>query len=133
VVTFGAGGFSEQVALFSIRAGRLVSLKLPEIFLTVDARREAANLDCAGGAGSDQIVWTITGSRRGPTTDVLRRFYRLRGRRLQLEPARTERLRVPTASIGTRVIARVAPELVKLSVMFPSCGRRGQPTQPDGR
>jgi hypothetical protein len=120
VVTFDAGGFSRQVAILSIRDGKLVLLTLPEIFIVVDAPREAANLDCAG-PGTGEIVWTTTGSQRGPTTDVLRRFYRLIGTRFQLEPPRTERLRVPTADIGTPRIAPKAPELANLKDVFSSC------------
>jgi hypothetical protein len=121
VVTFDAGGFSRQVAIFSITGGDLVSLRLPEIFIVSDARREAANLDCARATGSGEIVWTTTGPRREPTTLVLRRFYRLIGTRYQLEPRRTERLQVPTGDIGTLRIEQVAPEMTDLKVMFPSC------------
>jgi hypothetical protein len=121
VVTFDAGGFSRQVAIFSIRDGVLVSLKLPDIFIVADARREAANLDCAGGPGSGEIVWSTTGPRRGPTTRVLRLFYRLIGTRFQLEPRQTQRLRVPTASVGTRRLSSEAPEMANLKVMFPGC------------
>ena len=125
VVTFDAGGFSRQVALFSIRDGKLVALKLPDIFIVADARREAANLDCAG---PNEIVWSTSGRRSGPTTDVLRLFYRLHGTRFQLEPPKTQRLRVPTGSIGTSAelsrterIASPVPELSRLDVPFPSC------------
>ena len=121
VVTFDAGGFSRQVAIFSIRGGDLVSLRLPEIFIVADAPREAANLDCAGSPGSGEIVWTTTGSRRVPSTTVLRLFYGLIGTRFQLEPRRTERLRVPTADIGTPRMAPRTPEMADLNVMFPSC------------
>jgi hypothetical protein len=121
VVTFDAGGVSRQVAIFSIRDGDLMALRLPEIFIVADARREAANLDCAGAPGSGQVVWTTTGPRRGPTTLVLRLFYRLIGTRFQLAPRRTQRLRVPTPSVGTPRIASLVPEMANLKLMFPSC------------
>jgi len=120
-VTFDAGGFSRQVAIFSLRGDRLIPLKLPEIFLVADAAREAANLDCAGPPGSAEVVWTTTGPRRGPTTKVLRLFYRLFGTRFMLDPTRTARLRVSTVDIGIARIARSAPELAHLKVMFSSC------------
>jgi hypothetical protein len=121
VATFDAGGFSLQTAIFSVRDGRLVPLRLPEMFLTADAQQEAANLDCAGGPGSGEIVWATTGSRRRPLNLVLRRFYRLIGSRFQLEPRKTERMHVPRSWIGTNRVAGFAPELVDLGVIFPSC------------
>jgi hypothetical protein len=96
-------------------------LRSSEILIVADAKREAANLDCAGAPGSGVVVWTPTGSRRGPSADVLRRFYRVVGTELLLEPQRTERLRVPSASVGTARMKPSAPELAGLNVMFPSC------------
>jgi hypothetical protein len=118
VVTFDAGGFSRQVAIFSVRDGRLVPLRIFEMLLVADATRESDNLDCAGPG---EIVWGTTGSRRGPSTDVLRRFYQLHGTRFQLEFRKTERLHVPSAWIGTRKMRAAAPELADLTTIFPSC------------
>ena len=118
VATFDAGGFSRQVAIFSVRDGRLVPLRIFEMLQVADAEREAANLDCAGPG---EIVWSTTGSRGGPTTNVLRRFYRLHGTRFQLEFRKTERSHVPSSWIGTRKMRAVAPELARLDTIFPSC------------